>query len=174
MLIFLSNSFWLIALTTNTCAFIRTNPTIRRCLIATLRKERWTAQLPRLLSSLTSILSESDLWPCCVNGSKNCTLLIFLVSDFFSHDEKTSQNYWNTKDYWCKYVRWPLFDKLWIRSISLSFFFPDLLLDCVSMWMCVWERESVSVSEFSWREGQTEKEKKMLAQEDCLFMWLFI
>lgn len=172
MLLVLSNNFWLIALTTNTCAFIWTNPRSEVSMSDCYTEERQTngsatGHLLRspfwyLLSDF-SFFSESDLWTCSEARIALYSYFLLLIVLFFFHFFvcfwwwKTSRNYWNTKTLDANLWYGPHFDKLWIRSISFSFFFPDLLLDCVSMCMSVCM--CACISECVWREEEKRKER---------------
>lgn len=90
MLIYKSNIFgWLHSLPT--LVPLREQTCNQRCpLIATLKTEGWMALLASTHSEAPFDICSDPLsslnptfWSCCGNRSKNCTLFIFLINDFF-------------------------------------------------------------------------------------------
>ena len=118
------------------------------------KKDERLRYRPLLIFSRTSLVSESDLWTCCVNRSK---VLHFIHIFLFSWWKKKCHKTIETLMQICKMT---LFDKFWIiRSIS---FFP--LICYLTVWACACLCVSVCVivwvCECVWREDEKGKERE--------------
>lgn len=137
-------------------------------LIVTLKKERWMALLLAIHSEHPldifldlSLFSESDLWTCCVNRSKNCTLFIFLITVFFLFlMMKKLHKTIKTLRVLMQICKMSSFDKLGIiRSISF-FFFRFVTWLCEHVHVCMWVCVQVCVE-----GGSERREERTLVQE---------
>lgn len=163
----LSNNLWLVALTTNTCAFIWTNSQSEVSISDCYTEERkmngsvtgHSLRTPvRYLPWPLSLFSESDLWTCCVNKSKNCTLFIFLITVFFLFlMMKKLHKTIKTLRVLMQICKMSSFDKLGIIR-SISFRFVTWL--CEHVHVCMWVCVQVCVE-----GGSERREERTLVQE---------
>lgn len=161
----------LIALTANTCAFMWTNCTSRDLQSrgnSLLIHPIWTPNTPQLLP-LPHLFS---IWPSTLlRWQKQKFALYFLRQRcvFLFMTTKETQSSWSPETLDANPPQVPHkhtpFLILWItKSVSFHMILPDLLLDHVSMCVCL-------PCVFVWDELEN---WECLYKSDCLFMWLFI
>ena len=168
--------FLLIALITNTRAFLWTNPQSEVSL-----SDHYTEEI-QMMPPLLAVHSEApfDLWTRCVNRSKNCTLFIFLITDlFFLMMTKQFHKTIETLRLVMQICKITLFDKLWIiRSISCFFFLCYSFVICyLTVWACACLCVSVCACVVLWREGtgrETKGQRMLVWERLCIYVAIYL